>query len=83
MFQDQTDATERAIWAALRALEERADLSRRMEQRSLASGLQVVANRYRQLAQAAEKNAAVLRKLLLENPPGQSRERSDELAESA
>jgi two-component system chemotaxis response regulator CheB len=83
MFHDQSDATERAVWAALRALEERADLSRRMEQRSLSSGLQVVANRYRQLAQAAQKNADVLRKLLLENPPAQSRERSDELANSA
>ncbi len=82
MLQDQSDATERAVWAALRALEERADLSRRMEQRSRASGLQIVANRYHQLAQSAEKDAAVLRKLLLENPPAQSRERSDELANS-
>ncbi len=83
MFQDQINATERAVWAALRALEERADLSRRMEQRSLASGLQTVANRYRQLAQAADKDAAVLRKLLLKNPPAQIRERDDELANSA
>jgi two-component system chemotaxis response regulator CheB len=83
MLQDQSEATERAVWAALRALDERADLSRRMEQRALASGLEIVANRYRQLAQSAEKDAAVLRKLLLENPPSQSRERSDELANSA
>ncbi len=83
MFQDQSYAAERAVWAALRALEERADLSRRMEQRALGSGLQIVANRYRELAQAAEKNAAVLRRLLLENPPSQSRERTDELANSA
>jgi len=83
MFQGQSDAAERAVWAALRALEERADLSRRMEQRSLASGLHIVANRYRELAEAAESNAAVLRTLLLENPPSQSRKRSDELASSA
>jgi two-component system chemotaxis response regulator CheB len=83
MLQDQSDATERAVWAALRALEERADLTRRMEQRSRASGLYIVADRYRELSESAEKDAAVLRRLLLENPPGQSRERSDELANSA
>lgn len=79
MFQDQSEATERAVWAALRALEERADLARRMEQRSRSSGLQVIAKRYDELARSAENNAAVLRKLLLENPPAQIRERSDEV----
>jgi two-component system chemotaxis response regulator CheB len=82
MLHDQSAATERAVWAAVRALEERADLARRMEQRSHASGLHIVANRYRELAQTADKNASVLRKLVLENPPAQSRERDDQIANS-
>ena len=69
MLQDQSNATERALWAALRALEERTDLSRRMEERSRASGLPVAAKRYDELARSAEHHASVLRKLLLENPP--------------
>ncbi len=83
MVQDQSDAAERAVWAALRALEERADLSRRMEQRSRANGLRALADRYRELAQSADQNAAVFRKFLLENPPAQSRERSDEEVSAA
>ena len=54
MLQDQSNATERALWAALRALEERTDLSRRMEERSRASGLAVAAKRYDELARSAE-----------------------------
>ncbi len=80
MLAAQSDSAERAFWAALRALEERADLTRRMEQRSRANGFKNAADHYRELAQSAERNATVLRKLLLENPPAQSRERSDGLA---
>jgi two-component system chemotaxis response regulator CheB len=83
MLQDQSNATERAVWAALRALEERANLSRRMERRSRTNRFEKLANHYRSLAESAEHDAPVLRKLLLENPPMQTRERSDEMVRSA
>lgn len=82
MLQDQSDSAERAVWAALRALEERADLSRRMEKRSLERGLHHVASRYAELAVSAASDAALVRKLLLQNRPARSRER-DVIAESA
>ena len=83
MLQDQSDSAERAVWAALRALEERADLSRRMAERSRMGGLHYVANRYTELAASAGSDAAVLRRLLLENRPMQTHERHDDLAETA
>jgi two-component system, chemotaxis family, protein-glutamate methylesterase/glutaminase len=83
MFDEQSEATERAMWAALRALEERADLTRRMEHRSRAGGLLSMASNYRELAESADNDAAVLRKMLLENPPMQTRERGDELEKTA
>jgi two-component system chemotaxis response regulator CheB len=83
MLQDQSDSAERAVWAALRALEERADLSRRMAQRSLDSGLHELSNRYAELAASADNDASVLRRLLLENRPMQTYERGDDLAKTA
>jgi two-component system chemotaxis response regulator CheB len=83
MVQDQGDAAERAVWAALRALEERADLSRRMANRSRNGGLQELAARYSELAESAENHAAVLRRTLMENRPMQTAERGDDLAKSA
>jgi two-component system chemotaxis response regulator CheB len=83
MLQDQCDAAERAVWAALRALEERADLAQRMANRSRSSRLDHLANRYTELATSARNDAPVLRRLLLENRPMQTNERGDELAETA
>jgi two-component system chemotaxis response regulator CheB len=83
MIQDQSDAAERAIWAALRALEERRDMSLRMAKSSRTRGLHELANRYSELGDSAANDASVLRRLLLENRPNQSRERSDDLAKSA
>jgi two-component system chemotaxis response regulator CheB len=84
MLQDQSESAERALWAGLRALEERADLTRRMEQRSRTGGLPQLARRYSELASSAAQDAAVLRRLMMENRPMQSRERHDhDLAETA
>src|SRR5262249_13368920 len=80
MLQDQSDSAERAVWAALRALEERADLSQRMAHRSRIGGLHHLANRYTELAASARQDAAVLRRMLLENQPMQTLERHDDLA---
>lgn len=83
MLQDQSDSAERAVWAALRALEERADLAQRMAERSRMGGLHSLAARYSELAASAGNDAAVLRRLLLENRPMQTQERRDDLAETA
>lgn len=83
MLQDQSDSAERALWAALRALEERADLARRMEKRSRKSGLSQMEQRYHELAASAGHDATVLRNLMTGNRPIQGRERHDEAAKSA
>lgn len=83
MLQDQSDSAERALWAALRALEERADLARRMERRSRANGLKQLTHRYAELAESAGRDAQVLKNLMLESRPSAVRERHDDLAESA
>lgn len=64
MVEDQNESTERAIWAALRALEEAAQLSRRLVKRSTEMGHHLVVERYRQRAQTAEQHIQVLRRIL-------------------
>lgn len=83
MLQDQSDSAERALWAALRALEERADLARRMERRSRQGGLNQLAQRYSELAESAGYDARVLRDLMLQSRPSAVRERHDDLADTA
>jgi two-component system chemotaxis response regulator CheB len=60
----QGDQLETALWTALRALEERAALNRRVASRSARAGRQSVATRYRRQARDADENAAVVRDLL-------------------
>jgi two-component system chemotaxis response regulator CheB len=81
MLQDQSDSAERALWAALRALEERADLARRMQMRLSDRGLDRLAERYANLAASAGDDARVLRNLMTENRPTVSRQRHDAMAE--
>jgi two-component system chemotaxis response regulator CheB len=83
MLQDQSDSAERALWAAMRALEERADLSKRMEIRLRDRGLTRLAGRYAKLAASASHDALVLRNLMTDSKPATSRERHDDVAESA
>lgn len=53
----QSQALEMALWAALRSLQERADLFRRLARRSREG------SRFQDKARAAEEHAAVLRKV--------------------
>jgi two-component system, chemotaxis family, protein-glutamate methylesterase/glutaminase len=64
MIEAQTDAVERAHWAALRALEEKAHLHRRLAAR-LRSGTSHI--RFEETARDAEQQANVLRNLLVSN----------------
>lgn len=67
LMAEKDGALETALWSALRALEENADLRRRMARRS---GGPIgphgdMARRYEQQAEEAEKRAAVLREVLV------------------
>jgi two-component system, chemotaxis family, protein-glutamate methylesterase/glutaminase len=60
----QTDGLEAALWAAMRALQENAELARRMEKRARQSGGNGAGERYHRRAEDAEKHATFLRTLL-------------------
>jgi two-component system chemotaxis response regulator CheB len=63
----QGDTVEEVLWAALRALEENAALARRMERRLRNPGSSVpfLRARYGRRAEAAERHAEVLRRMLV------------------
>jgi two-component system, chemotaxis family, protein-glutamate methylesterase/glutaminase len=65
----QSDALETALWSAMRALEEKADLSRRLAQRVRRRGsASRVAERFDQAARDAEHASNLVRASLLDGP---------------
>lgn len=64
LMADQTIATERALWAAIRSLEEQAQLSERMANRSRQHSHSRLVRRFSEKAQASRDDASVLRGLL-------------------
>jgi two-component system chemotaxis response regulator CheB len=56
---------ETALWTAVRALEEKAQLSRRLAERSRRRGLDRLAQRYAEAVQSAEHGSSSIRQLLL------------------
>lgn len=67
LLSKQFHSLEGSLWAALRALEENATLSRRLEHRSREHGNEFTSKRYEKRAQEAEKHAEALRKILVED----------------
>lgn len=67
LLSKQFHSLEGSLWAALRALEENAVLSRRLEQRSREHGNLFSSARYEKRATEAEKHAEALRKILVED----------------
>jgi two-component system chemotaxis response regulator CheB len=65
MLAAQTDSVDRALWTALRALEERAALTHRLAERAQQRRHKWVARAFEERAQAADGHAAVLRELLV------------------
>jgi two-component system, chemotaxis family, protein-glutamate methylesterase/glutaminase len=61
---DQNVGVEKALWAAIRALEEHAEFSARLASRSVTNKRPRLANRFKEKAQASREDAAVLRELL-------------------
>jgi two-component system, chemotaxis family, protein-glutamate methylesterase/glutaminase len=67
LLSKQFHTLEGSLWAALRALEENAVLSRRLERRARDHGNLYSSARYEKRAAEAEKHAEVLRKILVED----------------
>ena len=63
----QTSSLEAALWAALRALEEKASLSGRLAERATERGYGLAAERFEEQEQDARQRAAVIREALLVN----------------
>ncbi len=68
----QENAVEEALWAAIRALEEKAALAQRMLRQATHRGINSMINRYTQDAETAGHQAATLRQLLLKELSGQT-----------
>lgn len=62
----QSTSLEAALWAAIRALEERAALARRIEKRLCDAGRAMSMERFSQRAQSAERHAEILRDVLFD-----------------
>jgi len=73
MLSAQTDEVDRALWIALRTLEERAALSHRLAERGRERGQAWVDAAFTMRAHESEREAALLRELLhARNVPGQT-----------
>jgi len=70
MLAAQTDSVDRALWAALRSLEERAALTNKMAQRARLRRHEGVAKAFAERALEAEKHAAVVREMLVHRTTG-------------
>jgi two-component system chemotaxis response regulator CheB len=65
MVAAQADVLESALWTALRALEEKAELSRRLAVRTRQRGLDRLARRYDHAVENAERGSNTIRQVLL------------------
>jgi two-component system, chemotaxis family, protein-glutamate methylesterase/glutaminase len=65
MLVEQAQSTERALWAALRSLEEKAALARRLEENARSRNYTEAAMRFSERAAETEENAESVRRLLL------------------
>ena len=65
MLAAQTDSVDRALWTALRSMEERAALTHRMAERARARKHNWVARAFDERAKVADGHAAVIRELLV------------------
>jgi two-component system chemotaxis response regulator CheB len=64
LMADQTDAVERALWAAIRSMEEQAEFAERLASNSRQKKRARLARRFEEKSKASRENAVVLRELL-------------------
>jgi two-component system chemotaxis response regulator CheB len=67
LMADQTEAVERALWAAIRSMEEQAEFSQRLAKNSKQKKHTRLEHRFREKAETNRENAAILRELLQKN----------------
>jgi two-component system, chemotaxis family, protein-glutamate methylesterase/glutaminase len=72
MVAAQTDSVDRALWAALRSLEERAALTRKLAVRARAREQHWIARAFDERSKAAAEHAAIVRDLLNNRTTGHS-----------
>lgn len=70
MLSEQAEAIEKALWSAVRILEEKAALSRRMANQAHQQHRLYSENQFQEQAEEAERNAAIVRKLVLHAQSG-------------
>lgn len=68
LLESQSNSVEVALWSALRALEEKASLTRRLIERAGTGRYQALAGRYQEQLRDTEREAATIRELLLNGP---------------
>lgn len=64
LMADQTDAVERALWAAIRSMEEQAEFAQRLAKNSRQKKRTRLARRFDEKSKASRDNAGILRELL-------------------
>jgi two-component system chemotaxis response regulator CheB len=64
LLEDQSEALERALWAAIRSLEEHSEFLNRLAERSSRQARQGIANRFKERSDSSREHATVLRELL-------------------
>jgi two-component system, chemotaxis family, protein-glutamate methylesterase/glutaminase len=75
---DHADSVERALWAAVRALEEQASLARSLQRRTeRGGGAAALTARYASRAEEAEREALVIRRLIMSPALGRAGEPRD------
>ncbi|MBE9169151.1 chemotaxis protein CheB [Pleurocapsales cyanobacterium LEGE 06147] len=67
LMAEQSDQLEEALWSALRALEEMANIRRRLAQRAVQSGHSARAQKYNVEAEGMEQRAELIRQAILNN----------------
>ena len=77
MAEGQEEAVERALWAAMRSLEERSDFSRRMAERAARLNKGFMRRNYEEQSAAARRDADVLRSMLTGDHPASTLEQHD------
>jgi two-component system chemotaxis response regulator CheB len=68
MFTSQSRAVEGALWSAVRALEEKAELSRRLAEQVGRRGLRRAVTQFERTAREAEHGSNIIRQTLLKSP---------------
>lgn len=71
LLAEQAEGVEDALWSALRALEEKAALAKRMAERARDRGSPFSAKHFEQQSQDLKQRAAVLRQLIIKEGDGQ------------